>query len=46
MKDNKNIFYNNIKIDDNKLYEIDEKPIKIKFNESNRRNLFIKMIFI
>ena len=37
-------FYNNIKIDD-KLYKIDKKTIKIKINESSRKNLFIKKIF-
>ena len=43
-KDNKNRFYNNIKIDDN-LYEIDKKTIKIKINELSKKNLFNKKIF-
>ena len=42
-EDNKNSFYNNIKIDD-KLYEIDKKTFKIKINESSKKNLFNKKI--
>lgn len=42
-EDNKNRFYNNIKIDD-KLYKIDKKTIKIKINESSKKNLFNKKI--
>ena len=42
-EDNKNWFYNKIKIDD-KIYEIDKKTIKIKINDSSRKNLFNKKI--